>query len=674
VNMLSTLPILAASLVQAPAAREPLKLSTYPQLMATQYTTVSGLPASEVVDARIVGGKVTVLTKSGAVARQDDRWVAVDGSAFAPPSDLVTVSLPPGAKLLQAARTRTGDVWAITSAGSFRQAAGKLQPLDIPKAYKFNQPMPNIESTIRCLIQDRSGYIWLGTDCGVIVTDGNGWWRQLDRQDAMPYEDILCVSIAPNGDLWGGTTQGAWRLRAGQWRYFWGKRWMPGNRVNAIACADDGAVWLATDAGVSNIEERRIRLSDKAAHYEEITAARHNRRGWVTSSTLIDKNDPSKGAIYEASDNDGLWTALYVAAESYRYGATKDPNARELAKKSMNALLDLVRLSGYPGFPARAIIEKGEKVTGCDPTETVRVAGETDLIWYTPAGHANLLCKGDTSSDEMDGHYFAWFVYYNLVADEAEKKEIRAVVKAVTDNIVQHDLTLVGHTGRKTRWGVWGPQWLNDDPRWQGDRGLNSTGILAYLKVAQHICNDPTYERVYEDLIAKHHYLTNTMEYRRHYPWYRVNHSDDELAYCEYYPLLQLETRPERRAILFETIGETWRAIRTERGPFYNFIYGAATGASCNVEDAVTTLQDWPWDLRYWEQKNSHRTDVTIRRSLGPQRQELDRVLPASERRPFRWNSNPFEPDSGGDGTEEEDGASWLLPYWMARYHGFIAE
>src|SRR5207248_4540400 len=133
---------------------------------------------------------------------------------------------------------------------------------------------------------------------------------------------------------------------------------------------------------------------------------------------------------------------------------------------------------------ARAIIFKGEKADGYDPEETVRIDGETEKIWYQSPVDPNILCKGDTSSDELDGHYFAWYVYHELAATPDEKRQIREVVRAVTNNILDHDYTLVGHTGRKTRWGVWGPKFLNEDPRWWDERGLNSAELLCYLKVA----------------------------------------------------------------------------------------------------------------------------------------------------------------------------------------------
>jgi hypothetical protein len=46
-------------------------------------------------------------------------------------------------------------------------------------------------------------------------------------------------------------------------------------------------------------------------------------------------------------------------------------------------------------------------------------------------------------------------------------------------------------------------------------------------------------------------------------------------------------------------------------------------------------------------------------------------LLPPDERPVMKWNSNPFDIDGGSDGRGEDDGAAFLLPYWMGRYHGF---
>ncbi len=168
---------------------------------------------------------------------------------------------------------------------------------------------------------------------------------------------------------------------------------------------------------MAHIEAREITLEDKAEHYEAINAARHNRYGYTTDCSLADPEDLNS-CRYVASDNDGLWTSLTVAAESFRYAATGNEEARQLARKSMRALLDLVYKSGSPGFPARAIARIDE--------ENVILSDFNEERWKL-SPEAGWRFKTDTSSDEIDGHYFAWYIYSELVADDEEKAEIAAV-------------------------------------------------------------------------------------------------------------------------------------------------------------------------------------------------------------------------------------------------------
>ena len=76
-----------------------------------------------------------------------------------------------------------------------------------------------------------------------------------------------------------------------------------------------------------------------------------------------------------------------------------------------------------------------------------------------------------------------------------------------------------------------------------------------------------------------------------------------------------------------------------------------------------------------WPQENSQRADVSF--SELPNRfgkRVLTRVVPADERAFQKWNGDPYSPDGGHDGRVEDDGAAYLLPYWMGRFHGFITE
>lgn len=526
---------------------------------------------------------------------------------------------------------------------------------------------------VRCVAMDASGHLWVGTSAGINIFDGKSQtnliqtqsnmgiravkgWHRITGKNGLPYEDVHIIDVSVSGQIWVGTSICVASLYNGRWEYYASKRWLPDDQVTAIAVQSDNVVWVGTLQGLSKIEKRPYTLERKAEFFEVGIQERHNRYGYVTSSALEKEGDLST-SVYTASDNDGLWTALYIAAESFRYAVTKEAESQKLAQKSLRALMRLEEITTIDGFPARAIIRKGEKVH--------QSHGE----WHdTPDGQWEW--KGDTSSDEIDGHLFAYSVYYDLVADEEEKQEIAAVVGRIMTHIVDNDFLLVDVDGEHTRWGIWSPKLLN--ATWIDQQGLNSLEILAHLKSAYHITGNEKFQEAYLYLINEHHYALNIIEQKIILPA-EVNHSDDELAFISYYPLLKYEDDPNLRTIYLLSLERSWQIERPERCPLWNFIYGALTKNDCDVENSRDTLRRIPMDLIRWTVKNSHRADIEIDPEYGRfSEPQSVKVLPADERATMKWNGNPYRLDSGSDGRSEEDGTFFLLPYWMGRYYGFL--
>ena len=667
-----------SALAGGAAPRQSLHVGVFPQRMAERFTERQGLPPGRIL--RIECGEgVTAIGEKGAAAFRQGAWGPAALPGKPEPPAALRRRLPEGAVVLDDAVDLEGRRWVVTARGAFQlpKGGGRATPVRPPGRYLTGQQHVNTDLEISCVEVDGAGTVWWGTSVGIFATDGADWWNVIDRRNGLPYEEVTCLALSPAGEIWAGTTEGVCRqTTSGKWQYYWGPRWLPHNRVNDIALARDGSAWAATDGGVARLYDTPMTLERKAQHYQAITEQRHDRRGYVTGVRLKVPGKPEAGVVHHASDNDGLWTAAYVGAQTLRWAATRDPAAREAARRSMHAMLELVRLTGIPGFPARAVIRQGEEVDGYSPTETVRVEGETDRIWFASPVEEGVLCKGDTSSDELDGHYFAWALYHDLAADEAERRSVAAVVRAVTDNLLAHDYSLVGHTGRRTRWAVYGPRSLNDDALWWEERGLNALSILCYLRVAHHVTGDGKYEDHSRRLMREHHYLLNTVRQKVAVNWWSVNHSDDQMAFMLYYTLLRLEKSPEVRRILIQSLHRSWRIERPEASPFFNFVYASLTGEPCDAEAAAETLRDWPWELVEWQVRASHRHDVTVLRHTEEGRSfaQLTRVLPASERRLMRWNGNPYQADGGTPaGTEEDCGSAWLLGYWLGRYHGIIA-
>jgi len=557
---------------------------------------------------------------------------------------------PIGCNIQGMAIDNDGRIWLATDNGLISYCDGE--------EVLFNRQNSGLPSNnLRCIEIDRYGHLWIGSDAGVTVFDRQTEWYLINgSRGGLPYEDVVQIRLGPNGQRWIGTTLGAILWDNGKWEYFHSKRWLPDDYVNAISIQDDGTAFIATSEGISQIEKRAYTLEQKAEAFEKTVLARHDRRGYVTSCNLTVPGDLSS-YMYRASDNDGLWTSLYVAAQSFRYAATGQPDAKKLARRSMEAIIHLESVTPIDGFPARAIIQKGEPVD--------KSHGE----WHdTKDGLSEW--KGDTSSDELDGHLFAYSVYHDLVADEKEKKNMAEVVHRIMTHIVDNDFLLIDLDGQHTTWGMWTPRMLNGE--WKLQRNLNSLEILSMLKTAHHITGDHKFQQAYLHLIQQHHYALNSIDQKLIAPD-PTNHSDDELALVVYYPLLKYETDPDLRSIYLLGFERSWQIIRPERNPLWNFAYGALTGNHYDRQQSIDSLQRIPMDLICWTVINSHRSDIEIAaEEPGIQEKQSVVPLPVDERRMMKWNGNPYTLDYAGRGGAEEDPTIFLLPYWMGRYHGLI--
>jgi hypothetical protein len=504
-------------------------------------------------------------------------------------------------------------------------------------------------------------------------------------QPITPYHPLTCGVLAPSGTLWVGSERGLMLLEPGatRWRVFHSRRWLPHEHVLDIAVVDDhtqasrGAV-VKTEGGLTMIHTEQTTLDAKMAGIQANLRRLHVRDGLVAETMLNEPGNLNGGSFQPSSDNDGLWTSMYVGAEVFRYATTGDPEAKEAARESLDALMFQERITEIPGFVARSFVPIAD-----DPQ---KYGGEwhrsTDGKWWW---------KGDTSSDELDGHYFAYAVYYDLCADEKEREEIRGYVSRITDHILDHGYYYVGPPGKPTSWGVWAPEKLNHDLEWIDDRGLNSLEMLSHLKVAEYMTGSPRYTKAAKELIEKESYETNTVHQKITWPPRAVNHSDDELAFLAYYPLLMYERDPALRKVYLASLERSWRIERPERSPFLNFIYAAGRQASAwpkpqerpveafiapadyDRDACLAWFHDVPSDTIYWHVQNSGRRDIAMAEHPSRADRQLAReVIPASERRTMKWNGDPYELDGGGDGRERDDGTFILLPYWMGRYHRLL--
>lgn len=515
--------------------------------------------------------------------------------------------------------------------------------------------------------------IGLGTRDGYIELDAKSYAQIGEIYKRLPWPSITVVKEV-HGDTWIGSERGAYMLKENDgFNYYYGERWLPGGQVVDIAEGADGSVLILTEEGLARIVFEHMTLYEKAMYYEKQVRHRHIRYGF--NATLIDmeKGNINSGRLGD-SDNDGLWTAMYLGGQAFRYAVESSEEALQNVRESLAAMERLYTINPVPGFPARSYSRRGYIERLADP-ERWQHAADPEWDW-----------KATTSSDEAIGHIFA----YGVVAELVENEEIRTKAITLIDTLMQHiidnDWYLVDYDGQPTTWGRWNPEYVNNFPSEVGDRKLNSSNILAMLQTAYHFTQKEIYKEKAYELINDYGYLDNLMV-----PMARIgqapegagdwasmlseswNHSDDEMYFLGYWGLYRYAFDDSLRSKYRESIIDHWEAERPEKEGAWN-IFTAMVADEYDREEAIWYLQEYPLDLIHWNMTNSHRQDIEL---LEPnfRRQSTKEVLPPDELRISRHNANRFVLDGGRDGTQEfSAGDIWLLPYWMGRYLGVIGE
>ncbi len=117
------------------------------------------------------------------------------------------------------------------------------------------------QNTVQALVQTRQGFVWLGTEVGLVRFDGNGF-QVYDKNTtpALPGNDVRCLLETRDGALWIGTSEGLARWKDGTVAAFTTKDGLPGSGIRGLAEASDGAVWAYTDAGLARQSGGQFRV------------------------------------------------------------------------------------------------------------------------------------------------------------------------------------------------------------------------------------------------------------------------------------------------------------------------------------------------------------------------------------------------------------------------------
>jgi hypothetical protein len=510
-----------------------------------------------------------------------------------------------------------------------------------------------------------------GTHDGYLIIDAASGGVPGEIHRKLPGTDLTVVKVI-DGKTWFGSTKGAFMLRDDKkFDYYASERWVPSDNIVDIAKGNNQSVLLLTDKGLGEIRFQTVSLYDKAMFFEKQVRERHIRNGFNATISRMTNGDPDTG-ILEDSDNDGLWTAMYLGGEVFRYVVTHSPDALQNCHESLDAMERLYTINPVKGYPARSFERRGYESAD---KEVWRKADDPGWDW-----------KSTTSSDEAIGHIFVFGAIAELVDDAALKSKAIRLIDSLMQHIVDNKLYLVDWDGKPTRWGRWNPEYVNAMPVMVGDRKITSSNIISMLQTAFHFTHKKIYKDKALELLHKYGYLENLMRPMKSIAevpadgdtlskllssgW---NHSDDEMYFLGYWGLYRYALNDTLKAKFRASIIDHWQIERPEKEAAWDIVTAMTGIKDFDLPEAVDYLKRYPLDLINWQVTNSERKDIEF---IDPnfRGQTIKDVLPPDEMPVRRHNSNMFQLDGGHQGKSENSaGDIWLLPYWMGRYLGVIS-
>lgn len=517
-----------------------------------------------------------------------------------------------------------------------------------------------------------SGKLFVGTNDGYFEIDLKSKRQIGEVQRKMPWTELTVIRNI-DGKIWFGSTSGAMLLLDdGRFSYYASKRWIPSDTIIDIARGPENSVLILTNKGLGRIYFKDMTLSEKADYYEKVVRERHIRKGFNSMVRGMTEGDLTTGSLRN-SDNDGLWTAMYLGGQAFRYSVTKSAEALQNIRESLDAMERLYTINPMnSGFPSRSFERAGYNTNN----KAWRPTEDPEWDW-----------KSTTSSDEAIGHVFVFGVIAELVDVEPVRRKAIRLLDGLMQHIVDNNFYLIDYDGKPTTWGRWNPEYVNSFPTNIGDRKLNSSNIIAMLQSAYHFTGKEIYKEKAFELMDEHGYLENLMRPIEEIgkapegadDWSKMlsdswNHSDDEMYYLGYWGLYRYAFNDTLKAKYKAAILDHWEAERPEKEGLWNIMTALVGDGDYDFDEAIWYLQKFPLDMIDWTIKNSHRKDIEHLPD-NFRTQTIKEVLPPDELKISKHNANRFTLDGNNNGERENSpGDIWLLPYWMGRYLNVIGE
>ena len=252
------------------------------------------------------------------------------------------------------AQTEDGYIWLGTQEGLVRFDGVRFTVFD-----RKNTPALT-RHHITCLLASRDGGLWIGTLGGGLVRYENGRFLGSETRAALPEEIVSALMEDRDGQLWIGTfSKGLVRLRKGSLFPLTTGDGLSNNEVRALYQDRNGAVWIGTRGGGVNRYDNGVLhgLDDEGGAFERPghgdprrCVGRHLDRH--AGRRQQDGRRPDHGLRFERR-----------ARQRRRHRSRVGPRRQHVGRHGRAAACTAIRAAGSPRCPRRT----ASRATWCRP-------------------------------------------------------------------------------------------------------------------------------------------------------------------------------------------------------------------------------------------------------------------------------------------------------------------
>ncbi len=134
-------------------------------------------------------------------------------------------------------QTQDGYLWLGTQGGLVRFDGVRFTPVETI------YPSAPTNIWVRDLAQDSKGALWIATNESGVYRLENGSFSHYSQKDGLPSDSVIFVITGRNGDIWAGTTSGVARIADGKIQAYQ----VATSFVRNGFLAPDGSLWIGGD-------------------------------------------------------------------------------------------------------------------------------------------------------------------------------------------------------------------------------------------------------------------------------------------------------------------------------------------------------------------------------------------------------------------------------------------